>query len=275
MGKREWTASRLAGALERKYPYDKGYALFFDVADASGGDARRRADAVMVGLWKTRGFHFTGFEIKAGRGDWLRELRTPGKADRVASFCRYWYIVAAPGVVDAARDPLPPTWGVLVPGGDGGLAVEVPARPFDACDPSPAFVASLCRAAYKRASSADYVRKDEVEAAAEDIASRQIRIARLKCDRELYAERSLSGKYQHVAARALAMAGHVRDVLPDPADAAAAGEFVEAVRFIAGVRGAQSIKRLRQALRLCRDGLDEVSALLDGGKLGAEGGDGG
>jgi hypothetical protein len=52
------------------------------VGDATGADVGRHADVVVMGLWPSRGLKLMGFEIKAGRGDWLGELRTRARRSR-------------------------------------------------------------------------------------------------------------------------------------------------------------------------------------------------
>jgi len=76
--------------------------------------AGRRADALYVGFFQSRGKYLVGHEIKAYRADWLRELDHPEKAEVWAPHCHAWYIVAAPGVVQEAE--LPHGWGLMLPG---------------------------------------------------------------------------------------------------------------------------------------------------------------
>jgi hypothetical protein len=52
-----------------------------------------------MGLWPSRGLKLMGFEIKAGRGDWLGELRNPRKAESIARFCDQWWVVATQDVI--------------------------------------------------------------------------------------------------------------------------------------------------------------------------------
>ena len=71
----------------------------------------RRADLVRVGMWKSRGTGIDVHEIKVSRGDWLRELDDPAKAESWWPYCNRFWIVAVPGVV---RDgELPEGWGLL------------------------------------------------------------------------------------------------------------------------------------------------------------------
>jgi len=123
------------------------YALFFEVGDATGGRARRWADAVAMGLWPSRGLYLQGFEIKVSRSDWQSELKNPAKAESVARYCRHWWIVTPPGVV---RDgELPDGWGLLEVQTQGIKTV----KPAPALDPQPiemTFLAAILRRADER-----------------------------------------------------------------------------------------------------------------------------
>lgn len=75
----------------------------------------RTADALAMGLWPSRGLELHGFEIKACRGDWLSELKKPEKAEEIAAFCDFWWIVAPKGLVKVEELPTP--WGLMIPRG--------------------------------------------------------------------------------------------------------------------------------------------------------------
>jgi len=47
----------------------------------------RTADAIAMSVWPSRGLTLHGFEVKVVRGDWLRELRDPEKADEFFKYC--------------------------------------------------------------------------------------------------------------------------------------------------------------------------------------------
>ena len=96
-------------ALARKFCSPE-YALFYEVGNATGGRQTRWADAVAMGLWPSRGLHLTGFEIKVARSDWLNEMRNPAKAEAIAQYCHFWYIVTPPGIVKEGE--LPEQWGL-------------------------------------------------------------------------------------------------------------------------------------------------------------------
>lgn len=89
------------------------YAMLDDVASATGGYAKRRADALAMSLWPSRGLDIHGFELKSARSDWLRELKNPAKAEEsITPYCHHWWVVA--GNPDVVRlDELPSSWGLL------------------------------------------------------------------------------------------------------------------------------------------------------------------
>jgi hypothetical protein len=83
-----------------------------EVANATGWTGDRSADALVMELWKPHSWH--GFEIKASRADWLRELKDPTKADAFKRYMDYWWLVV--GDDSIVKDgELPEGWGLLVP----------------------------------------------------------------------------------------------------------------------------------------------------------------
>lgn len=109
------------------------YAVMFKVTDGTGSSFSRIADAVAMNLWPSRGAAVHGFECKISRADWLSELRKPEKADPIARFCEYWWIVAPKDIIKPGE--LPETWGHLYPRGNTlHIAVKAPklnAQPLD------------------------------------------------------------------------------------------------------------------------------------------------
>jgi len=103
------TEFELFQALRKHFPAQQ-YALLPQVANGTGSNANRHADAVALGLWPSRGIHLHGFEIKSYRGDWLRELKRPDKAEAIAQYCNFWWIVTDAGVV-LEKAEIPELWG--------------------------------------------------------------------------------------------------------------------------------------------------------------------
>ncbi len=100
----------LHARLKTKYSGDE-WAYFSEVPNGIGGAKTRSADGLAMSLWPSRGLELIGFEIKSYRADWVKELRSPEKAEAICQFCDRWYIVAPKGLVKTAE--LPPTWGLL------------------------------------------------------------------------------------------------------------------------------------------------------------------
>lgn len=86
------------------------WAMFREVCLPS---MKRRADAFALNLWESRSGELHGLEVKCWRGDWLKELRDPSKADEFFAYCdRFWLVVSDSDV--CKPDEVPETWGLLV-----------------------------------------------------------------------------------------------------------------------------------------------------------------
>jgi hypothetical protein len=133
-------------ALAAKYCAPE-WATFYEVAERTGGGCRS-ADAIAMNLYASRGLRVHGFEIKASRSDWQRELKDPTKADPIMRHCDHWWIAARPGIV--LDGELPPTWGLLELTGNG-LRQKVAAPKLDAQPMERPFIAALLRRAADRA----------------------------------------------------------------------------------------------------------------------------
>ena len=103
-------SSHIKALLRNRYPIEE-WALAFEVAPETGGGTRR-ADAVAMNMWRSRGHAIHGFEFKVSRSDWLRELKEPSKADAVAQYCDYWWLVID-GDHIVKDGELPEGWGLL------------------------------------------------------------------------------------------------------------------------------------------------------------------
>lgn len=86
----------------------------------------RRADAISVGLWPSRGIKIEGFELKTNRRDWLSEFEDHTKAEPAMGVCDHFWLVTNPEVLMPGE--LPDKWGLLLSNGKGRhLKVEKPA----------------------------------------------------------------------------------------------------------------------------------------------------
>lgn len=152
------TTPALRDALRVKYPAE-AWALCWEVGNATGFSTNRHADAIAMGLWPSRGLHLHGFELKASRSDWLKELRSPNKAEPIARFCHYWSLVVSDASI-VREGELPELWGMLAWQKNGLRIVKEPARRSpDAI--SLEFLAALLRSAAKPAVELDRQRLRE------------------------------------------------------------------------------------------------------------------
>lgn len=155
-------APALQQLIAKRYPAPE-YAAFFEVGSSPNAGPSRIADAVIMGLWPSRGHYLIGFEIKTSRQDFVREMKTPEKAERIAPYCDFWYMVVS-GMNVVGDDTIPQNWGLLVASERGDRLVEVKSaektasvllKPIDR-----KFMASLLRKANDKSA-----RQREIEAA--------------------------------------------------------------------------------------------------------------
>lgn len=140
------TAPDLARLLEERYPANE-YALLPQVRNGTGfSKAPRTADAMAIGLWPSRGLYVHGFEIKVTRADWIRELRAPEKAEDIARYCDFWWLVV-PDIKIAPIDEVPASWGILAPDSKGKLRATRNAEKLEAQPLDRLFVAAILRKA--------------------------------------------------------------------------------------------------------------------------------
>ena len=104
------TADTIRKALQEKYQEDEWY-LGFEVGDSCGSLLSRHADAVAINAYPSRGFEVRGFEIKVSRSDLKHELEISAKADAVAKYCNYWFLVVPKGLTKDMQIPEP--WGII------------------------------------------------------------------------------------------------------------------------------------------------------------------
>lgn len=124
------------------------WALFTEVPTSPGFPANLRyCDAIAMGLWPSTRHIVHGFEFKASRTDWKRELDDPKKSAAFRRYCDRWWLVATDAAI-VHDGELPDGWGMIVHRGDGlRIAVEAPAL-----TPEPLgrpFVAALARSIWK------------------------------------------------------------------------------------------------------------------------------
>jgi hypothetical protein len=109
------TTEELLNKLSKKYPSPQ-FAFLTQVRNqtgySNGAGKVRTADAMALGLWKSRGYYLHGFELKISRSDWLHEFKDPSKAEAIAEYCDYFNLVIPTlDIIDVAE--VPPTWGIM------------------------------------------------------------------------------------------------------------------------------------------------------------------
>jgi hypothetical protein len=138
----DYDANALADLIRKRHE-GPGWVVLHEVANGTGGNAKRRADAIAIGIWASHGHAIHGFEVKISRGDVQRELGAPWKSDAVGKFCDYWWLVISdPKIIDGLV--IPETWGILAPKNRVLRAIrkapKLEAQPFNR-----SFFASLAR----------------------------------------------------------------------------------------------------------------------------------
>lgn len=142
LAKTGWTEATLTVALKNRYA-GSAFAFLPQVANGTGGNKSRTADALVMSLWPSRGLDLIGFEIKCSRQDWLNEMRRPEKADTIAKYCDRWYlVVASESFVQTGE--LPSAWGLMAPKGKV-LRIVKEAQQLEPQPISRSFLAALLR----------------------------------------------------------------------------------------------------------------------------------
>jgi hypothetical protein len=104
------TSTDIKLAIKRSFEAP-AYQTFFEVSNDTGLRIKTYADAVTVGIWPSTGHEVHGFEVKVSRGDFLNEMKNPGKSLPIYKHCHRWSLAAPAGMVKP--DELPVTWGLF------------------------------------------------------------------------------------------------------------------------------------------------------------------
>lgn len=247
------TTEELWERLERRVlgPEGQGHRAYL-LSEVVLGN--RRADAISMGLWHSRGQHIDGFEIKSNRDDWLREYEDHQKAEPAMAICDHFWLVTNPDVLLPGE--LPEKWGLLVSTGKRrNLKVEKPAPALRDHTPDlnldrPAVVAMLRRVEMLRAEDQHALREEAIkegEARAErSDESLQHRLERAE-DR--------ASEHDEAWEAFLKQAGlRFWDWRPTPENLRLFGEVVNALR-----EGGRRLERLRNDLTRAQSAGGEVA----------------
>ncbi len=137
-----YTAEELEELLSNRFSPPE-WAFLPQVRNGTGFvNTARTADAIAMGLWPSRGLYLNGFEIKVRRSDWLNELKNPAKAEEIASYCDFWWVVAPEDIIKI--EEVPAIWGLMIPYGST-LKIVKQAEKKDAHEPDKLFLAAILR----------------------------------------------------------------------------------------------------------------------------------
>lgn len=107
------TEKTMLEALQLRYAPPE-YAVLPHVRNGTGfARDPRTADALVMGIWPSRGLELWGVEIKVSKVDCMTELKNPAKADAIAQYCDRWYLAVSDAAVIAGLD-VPDIWGVMM-----------------------------------------------------------------------------------------------------------------------------------------------------------------
>jgi len=177
------TSSMIRAALEKRYAAPE-WCLMHEVANGTGYASKRYADCIAMNLFPSRGLAIHGLEIKVSRSDLISELRTPQKADEIAQFCDFWYVVTPKGMADTID--LPMTWGLIEYLDSGLLREKKKPGKLEAKPLNRTFVAALAR------------RINQLDAATiAQLAEERIKPERARLSQEAQQLRDERNKYPH------------------------------------------------------------------------------
>jgi hypothetical protein len=177
----------LLDMIRNRHP-SPGWVTIAEMPNSTGTGASRRLDAVSLGVWPSNGFTLHGFEIKVERSDVKRELAQPSKADAIARFCDYFWLVV-PDMAIVADLVIPENWGILAPQ-RGTLYAKRKAAKLDASPFTRGFAAAMLRKVV-----VEWVSKEDHEKLHADIERRVAERVKQHLERNMdYEQRALLNK---------------------------------------------------------------------------------
>lgn len=138
------TEAAVLVALRDHFPNGE-FAVIPQVPNGTSMRKTRTADALVMGLWESRGIYLHGVEIKVNRNDWAKEKKNPEKAEAIAKYCDFWWIAAGNERVVATAE-LPVNWGLLAADPRGKLKIVKRAVQLEPAPITRTFLAGLMRA---------------------------------------------------------------------------------------------------------------------------------
>lgn len=87
------------------------WVRFAEVSNSTGHRANRRADAICMNIWPSKGYAIHGYEIKVSRADFIHEMKNIAKAEAIGQYCDFWWLAAPKGMIDPKE--VPEAWGLI------------------------------------------------------------------------------------------------------------------------------------------------------------------
>lgn len=101
--KQQW--QNLIRLLIHKRHGKNGWKTFDEMRDGAGSDHRRTIDVFAFGIWPSTRYQRVSYEIKTDRGDFMSEMRNPGKWKAWQTLSNEFWYVTLPGVVKEGEIP--------------------------------------------------------------------------------------------------------------------------------------------------------------------------
>lgn len=243
--------------LSLRYPAP-AWAIFFEVASGVGRGGGRYADALAMSLFPSRGLDFHGFEIKHNRKDWLSELKRPEKADRIASYCDFWWLVLGNEGI-AKKEEIPSTWGVLVDE-DGQLVQKKAPKRLKSRAPDRFFIAALLRRANEMAERAE--RRMEDEFSSKKAVQKAYDQGVKKGEQDAREDADIAHREHEALKRNLADFEHASGIKIDMWNGGRIGEAVERLRGLKKSTAAEELDQAAETLERAAQELRDKSESL-------------
>lgn len=237
------------------------YPEWLVVTEATFGE--RRCDAMAVNLYPSGNLYAHGFEIKATRSDWLREIADVTKSEPIRRHCHKFWLVAPKEV--ATVDELPIGWGWLQIQGSRLKAVKQ-AKETERDALSPRFVARLLCKAVSQSPVIDGLRLQLQRAEqrhGEDLSELvEKRVALLKRDLERYREQAEKA-WAFERETGISLRGSGLDARAAKAvNAILSAGLISQARYEAG-RAITETERVLTSLNAAKDALEAFEPLVD------------
>lgn len=135
-------ASDINAAIKTKFSGDQ-WRVWFEVSQSTGAYSGRRADAVAMNIWPSKGFQINVFEVKVSRADFKNEVADLTKWRAIGKFADFFWLACPCGLIDPGE--VPQDWGLMELTKSGlRIKKQAPALSPESLDRG--FAASLLRA---------------------------------------------------------------------------------------------------------------------------------